>query len=160
MIKVEIRKEGLDSLTKTLENNNNELQECFEEWGNIYIDFLTDRFEIYSLGGGDWAPLRPSTIKSKKRKGSALPAAILRDTDKMFGSIGERIEAKKDGCEVMVFSGRKRYPNGMSLQDVVMMHDQGAGLLPQRKILVPADKDATQKMTEVLVKTLEEAIDG
>lgn len=40
----------------------------FRKCVKIYLDFLLNRFRVYSGGGGDWAPLSQATILNRLRK--------------------------------------------------------------------------------------------
>lgn len=60
------------------------------KWGARYRSFVQERFDIFSKGGGDWPPLKASTVarRRKGRKKSKKPrATILRDTNTLFTAL-------------------------------------------------------------------------
>jgi hypothetical protein len=92
------------------------IEDMFTQWADRYSAFVRRRFNQYSRGGGDWAPLALSTVQRRRRgkRGSvftndrgqwsrrlfvardtrrgmlvASPAAyaILRDTGSLFGAL-------------------------------------------------------------------------
>lgn len=117
------------------------------QWGVRYRSFAQERYDKYSKGGGDWAPLKESTIKRRRhgRNKSGLSAAILRDTNTMFtvlspvfrnqpGALQQRLS---DGI-LVGFGGPHRHPSGgtATIADIATFHNEGAGNLPQREIIV------------------------
>ena len=86
-----------------------QITRALKQWAARYRGFIRERFDIFSKGGGNWAPLAPATIaarrKGKKRK-KAKPA-ILRDTGVLFAALsptfgkpGQIQEIIKFGVEV------------------------------------------------------------
>lgn len=61
------------------------------KWGVRYRSFIQERFDTYSKGGGDWPPLKASTVKArrsgKKSKKKKPKATILRDTSTLFTAL-------------------------------------------------------------------------
>lgn len=94
-------------------SSNAHVQRALRQWAARYRAFIRERFAEYSRGGGDWAPLAPSTL-ARRRKGrqgtnraggtvrmrkggklrdargqfvTAVNAAILRDTGTLFAAL-------------------------------------------------------------------------
>jgi len=149
----------------------------FKQWGTRYLAFTRRRFVAFSGGGGDWPDLAPSTKKARRgptsrkkvrrRKGAATTTrgsgrkfAILRDTGTLLaaldvGAPGNRFDRLPDGIEVG-FGGPSRHPKGKAtIADIARFHNQGAGKLPQRKIIVPPDSPTVEGMRQDGVRAVQ-----
>lgn len=113
------------------------------KWGTRYLGEMQRRAKKFSRGGGDWAPLKVSTIKSR-RKGrgkSKRSPAILSDTNTLISSLrrgaaGNLFKDIKNG--IRVGFGETRHPSGKAtVADIARFHHKGAGNLPKRELLVP-----------------------
>lgn len=134
------------------------------DWVGIYARFLTERYNRFSFGGGNWAPLAPSTLKQKQRKGLLL--LILRATDLMFQAFAPEFAGKPGGINKQIpFGVRISFGGGMNIPhppsektigQIAMYHQLGGGRLPQRKILVPPDTDCVAQMRHRMFTALEE----
>lgn len=128
-------------------------------WEAIYKGFIYRRFDRYSKGGGDWAPLAASTLRRRRRgRGTGSPA-ILRDTGMLFAALNPNVVG--DPAKVMElittgthweinvgYGGPQRYPDGASVSDIASFHQTGGPHLPQRKIIVPPDQETLDRMAE------------
>lgn len=146
----------------TLDPSNPYVREMYEAWGIVYRSAMQARFDTYSRGGGDWAPLKESTLKRKRRGGKS--ASILRDTNTLFtalspqpGARGQHIQLLADGIEIG-FSTSSPHPagNGASVADIAGFHHYGGimGVPPQREILVKPDAETEARITEVTERAL------
>ena len=68
-IKVVLNLKGLTKFTKSLSANTPAMIKTLKQWGVRYRGFVQQRFDQYSKGGGNWAPLKPATI-ARRRKGT------------------------------------------------------------------------------------------
>ena len=147
-------------------SGNGPVREALHEWGAIIARFLTKRFFIFSLGGGNWKPLKPATLKAKKQKG--LLPWILRATDLLFESFNP-VLARKPGkiTEEIPFGVRvgfgpnmraMRYPGtNTSVAEVATYHQKGMGNLPVRKTIVPPDAPTIKEMRDVMAAAVKKS---
>lgn len=174
---------GLDEALRTLliyHRKAPQLAEMLQKWEARYSAFVLQRFERFSRGGGDWAPLAEST-KKRRRRGAGrrdlTRTSILIDSGTMRNSIDFKAsgpfeawrytyqgaylwEMVGEGVELSL-NGPARYPDGTSVADVIRFHDKGGPRLPQRRIIVPPDEatlaamtaDAQQAYTEMINAT-------
>lgn len=143
------------------------IRQALHEWAAIYARFLTARWEIFSRGGGNWRALRPATVLAKIAKG--LLPLILRATDQMFQSFAPELARKPGRVTEDVpfgvrvgFGGGMRYPHstakGLTIAQLAMIHQVGAGNVPARKIIVPPDAATRKKMRDVMDVAMKEAL--
>lgn len=159
------------------------LRNAIQLWARIYRSFTQERFDKFSKGGGNWAPLSMTTIIARrhgkggggKRGGRALGRArasgggqvsILRDTGALFSAIDPQFSGKpgqyqKDipfGIEVG-FGGPARHKGGrMTIADIAALHQAGARRLPARPILVDPPQSVVAKMAEVMTTAIQRTI--
>lgn len=145
-------------------SGNGPVRAALHEWAAILGRFLTNRWMVFSHGGGNWRKLRPATLARKKRLG--LLMLILRATDLMFESFAPEL-AKKPGrvTEEVPFGVRVGFGGGMSyphkrggptMAQIARWHQRGAGNLPARKIIAPPDQATVDKMREVMQSAVAE----
>jgi hypothetical protein len=104
-------------------------------WAVRYSSFVRKEFVRNSRGGGDWPDLKESTKRGRRGK----TFAILRDTGVLFNaiSIGGRGNLTQVGKEEFVY-GFDKAPHGgdgITIQEIAAIHDQGKGKMPKRQIL-------------------------
>jgi len=145
------------------------IRDAVEQWGVLLTEFLSDRWLIFSLGGGTWKALNPKYLAWKIRK-DYLPF-ILRMTDQAFNLFSAKFTRKpgaisgdvKFGVRVG-FSEAMQVPHQtnpqMTVAAIMMLHQQGIGNLPQRKIIVGPDTATRAKMREVMDNALREVASG
>lgn len=142
---------GLDS---ALDLNGGPVREAVNDCGDIYMGFITDRFDRFSAGSGDWEPLATSTIaaKGKKELGAGVsPEDILRETDAMRKSLD------KGGANHV----DEEIPDGVrrgTEDPKAGKHQEGEGNIPQRRILVGPDDITLSAIGERLAQGVREAI--
>ncbi len=160
---------GLDEALRTLliyYRRAPQLTEMLQKWEARYSAFVLQRFERYSRGGGDWAPLAESTQKRRRRgvgRRDIARTSILIDTGILRNSLDFKAsgpfeawrrtyqgaylwEMVGEGVELSL-NGPARYPNGTAVADVIRFHDSGGPRLPQRRIIVPPDGATLAAMT-------------
>lgn len=135
----------------------------FKQWAFAYRVFARRRFNVFSRGGGDWPPLKKSTIAGRrvgKRIGQVgRRVSILRDTGTLLAALEPRMSRPpgllerifSEGVEVG-FGGPARHPKGRAtIADIARFHDAGEGNLPERKIIADPDHKTMRKMADIVV---------
>ncbi|HOM61924.1 MAG TPA: hypothetical protein PLP49_10895 [Anaerohalosphaeraceae bacterium] len=188
MIKVQIKffKQNLPRLKSLLafEYGQEEWEDCWKKWGLYYRSEMKERFDIYSKGGGDWAPLKPSTIyrrrhgkggRYKRGKKAYLKAlatgggqvSILRDTGTLFnalsptlGKLGQRQDIYKNG--VGVGFADVPHPRGgtATIAQIASYHQTGGKHLPKREILVEPNDTTKLQMVRYAEQTMQKLLKG
>lgn len=148
-----------------------------KQWGVRYRSWAQERFDKFSKGGGDWPPLKPSTIRGRRKgvKGrkigsgktavAAVRAAILRDLGILFavlspvftGKPGQLQETIPYGIRVG-YGGPHKHAGGgkATIADIAMFHDQGMGHLPKRQIIAPPIGTVITQMAADMDKGLQQ----
>lgn len=153
-----------------------EYKRLLRQLGAIYLGFIRRRYAKYSRGGGNWAPLADSTIRSRRkggRRGQARskvnarktggPAAILRDTGLLFNALkvsgikpsrGGQLRMK--GRSVRAgFDENIRHPDTeFSYAELADIHQNGTNAIPARPIFVEPD----EKTKRIMRRTIKAAI--
>lgn len=160
---VTVNLRGLTRYREALESDlrlkaNGPLRRALDEWGAIYARFLTKRWFVFSMGGGNWKKLKPATLERKKKAG--LLPWILRATDQMFQAFAPSLARKPGRVSEQIpfgtrvgFGGGMQYPHSMAnmpIARLAMIHQVGGGSLPARKIIVPPDAETRAEMREVM----------
>jgi len=149
-------------------SSNGPVRRALDDWAMIYSRFLTKRYEEFSHGGGNWAPLSPRTLASKVARG--LLGLLLRATDTMFEAFAVGFSRKPGTVETMPFGVRVKFSGGMerahpnsdkTIAEVAMFHQLGGPHLPQRKLIVPPDQETVRAMRDRMENALKElAVDA
>ena len=130
------------------------------QWGAIFRGWAKERFEKFAKGGGDWAPLKPATIrgrrKGKSRKvtvtrgddtsGLSLGgASILWDTGTLIGAMEPTLDRASGGFEERIrgglrvgYGGSAQHESGRgTIAAIARYHQEGndANNLPARPII-------------------------
>lgn len=166
-IEVKVKIDGLARLRKAAFHNPALGREVAGAWSIIYRAFTRMRFFKLSRGGGDWPPLKASTLRQRRKGKGEGTAAILRDTGALFASLqpdlgtGGLIQSEPRPLGFTAFlGGGQTYQSGPTLAEVATWHHTGAGNLPVREILVqPAPPTIAQmgrKAKEIMVKFLKD----
>lgn len=148
---VKIRMKGLRGvraqLRTGLSGGRTPAFQMLENWGLAALTFLQKRFRKFSAGGGDWKPLAASTLKADKgrrlgilRKTSAIYFALFKGSaGNVFQVVGRFIR--------IGFGGPGRHPGSeISVAGLAIIHNTGAGNVPQRKIIVNPDLATVNQM--------------
>lgn len=169
-------KRFVETIRQGFETAQGPVAEAFESWGTIYRAAMKKRFLRLSRGngGGEWPPLAESTIRQRrhgkrgryKRGRGAMRRAkrsgggqvsILWDTgtlvstlDPVFHGRGQIQKVIRGGLKVGI-GGPEVHPSGrLTIGKIAQYHQQGLGRLPQRKILVPPDRQTTDRFAKLL----------
>ena len=135
-------------LVEVVEGDPKALEGIFKIMDRIYRAFIRLRWRRYSRGEGDWAELRPATVK---RKGHDL---ILIDTKLAYESVNPTFEevfsiqlAKRTQFKAVVaFGSKESYPSGLTVNEVMSYHQEGTDNMPARKVLVSPDTSTKRNM--------------
>lgn len=139
------------------------VRKAFKQIAQMYREWAKERFTRFARGAGDWAPLKPSTIR-RRRKGKAKKlrvtkgattrtktvaqgkVSILWDTGTLIGGLDPTFTPAKGALEQDIpggirvgFGGQARHPKGKgaSIADIANFHQAGAPPnLPAREIIV------------------------
>lgn len=118
-------------------------RKVFQLWAMRYRSFIQRRWNTFSRGGGDWPAL-------KYRDGS-----ILRDTNTLFTAMTPAVVAPSGSINeffengvVVGFGGPSMHPAGVSIEQVVMWHQSGAGNNPVREVIVEPDNQTRNQMLD------------
>ena len=143
------------------------ISNAIKQWAVRYRSFIQERFVLFSRGGGDWAPLKPATIKRRRKgRGSGLIAAILRDTNTMFAALNPEFTGKPGAIQEKIpfgvrvgFGGPGRYSKRgkvgkATIADIASFHQRGAGHLPKREIIV----EPSQKVVDLMAEDMRRAL--
>ena len=141
MADVKLNLAPLKRFAQAIVRRDGAIRKALLQWAVIYRTAMQERFSTYSRGGGNWKPLKPSTIRG--RRGGNI--AILFDTGALFGALeprfspgtGAKEELTRDGIRVG-FGGPARHPKGKAtIAAVATFHQFGnEPVLPKREILV------------------------
>ena len=138
---------------------NGPIRRAMRQWAGRYRSFAQLRFDSYSKGGGDWAPLAESTKRRRRkaRKGhtGARSFSLLRsDANLLFNALNPEWTSKPGALQKDIsfgvragYGGPAKHPGGKaSIADIAMFHDTGAGNLPKRQIIVNPDTKTVAAM--------------
>jgi len=142
----------IDLLDVGMASGAGPFRDMYEQWGARYRAYVQERYDRYSRGGGDWPPLKHAR---RHGRGSRSRASILRDTNTMFAALnpnftnnpGAYQEQISNGIEVG-YGGPASHPNSrkLTVAGIAQVHDQGLGVNPERKIIVPPDARVVELM--------------
>ena len=167
---------------------NSPVRGAIRQWAAIYRSFIQLRFRRFSRGGGDWPPLKLSTVRSRRkgkrrsrsRKSSlamddsgnlvdaGIGVSILQDTGVLFdalapefiGAPGQYQDNIPYGIRVG-FGGPASHPgSSVTIADIASYHQTGAGRLPKREILVEPDAPRLHLMARLMVDAMKKMTHG
>lgn len=149
--------DGIQRLARGLKNPR-ALSPLKKVVGAIYRSFAMQRFSRLSRGGGgEWAPLRPSTI-ARRRKNSS---SILINNGLLFAALAPNptaawLEEESLNGFRFGYGGPSKYPEGTaSLADIASFHQGGAGNLPVRRLIVEPDTETLDILTRRITEWLQ-----
>lgn len=110
------------------------------EWGRRYFSYLRDRYRVNRGGGGDWPPLKESTLKSKEKRLGILYVLGAIFNALRIGAPGNRFTKIGFGVQCGV-GGPARHPGtDLTIAQLAMIHNNGRGHVPKRQILYRPDR--------------------
>lgn len=143
------------SLRRFLRSREGEV--AFKQMSVIYRSFAQRRFSKYSRGGGNWKPLKASTIR-RRRKGSSV---ILRDTGRLFSALSPTVksagwfEERRRNTLTVGYGGGAPHSGKTTISEIASYHQTGAGHLPKRELIVEPDAPTLNRMTKAVTDALQ-----
>jgi len=149
------------------------VEKAIKQWGVRYRSFVQERFDKFSKGGGDWPQLAASTLarrrKGKRPKGKgtveAVKASILRDMGILFAVLAPVFSGKPGALQEHIpfgirvgFGGPHKHGSGgnATIADIASFHNDGAGHLPKREIIVAPLANVVTAMANDMEKALKQ----
>lgn len=150
------------------------IRAAYRQWGARARSFLWERFDTFSKGGGNWPALAASTMRQRRgaarhNKKKPRKFAILVDTGMMkavlapvFAGAPGAIQTDLKNGITIGFGGPGKHAAGGSatLADIASFHNEGAGHLPQRKIIVPPPGSVKSLMVADMQRALKKVQEG
>jgi hypothetical protein len=139
-----VRIPGLSKFTKRLRSDPALSRRVTNVWAARYRGFVWSRFARFAAGGGNWKPLSAATL-ARRRKGSGKGSpAILRDKGQLFNALDPNITNGAGrytkhipfGVEIGYGGSAKHEGGSATVAQIAKWHNDGAGNLPQREIIV------------------------
>lgn len=145
------------------------VSKCLRLWAVRYRSFAQLRFDQYSRGGGDWAPLAASTMKRRRQGKGPKKFGILRDTGTLFAALAPTFIGSPGAIEALIpfgilcgYGGNQRYVDGhgkishATIADIASFHNDGfIPRLPKRQIIVEPPMYLLDTMAKDMDKALE-----
>lgn len=141
------------------------MRRALERASAHYMRAMFVRFNLYSMGGGDWEPLAESTIKRKKHD------AILSDTDTLRNALNPMrlrnsglLTVGHKGFKIGLPSGLNHPKSGLDVASLADVHHYGKAnsrnkRLPARRILVQPGMFVKYQMNKEIYRGLKELVD-
>ena len=146
------------------------IRRAMRQWSVRYFAFILRRFNIFSRGGGDWAPLAPST-KAARRKASKKNNkrgwrifSILLDDGILRGALFPGSQTGKMDADIVSgvrvgFSEIGKHGK-TTINNIAQYHQSGGPNLPKREIIVHPDQKTADAMSNDLARGMQRAING
>jgi hypothetical protein len=116
-----------------------------EDVGRTYAASMKKRYDRFSRGGGDWAPLKPATLAGRRRQGIRHKRILY-----AFGPMFAAFELGKSlTLAIRALAVTVKFDLRTKLGKRSRYHDEGAGRLPARQLLPSADETTLKKMQDV-----------
>lgn len=138
---------------RALIKNDSTWHKIGKQWAARYRGFVQERYDRYSKGGGNWPPLKPSTIARRRKRSSV----ILRDKGILFAAVTPEFTGQPGAIEENIpFGVRVGYGGSAihagtrtTIADIASFHQEGGPNLPKREIIVqPDDKTFTGMVSD------------
>lgn len=171
-VNVKIDLTGVANFRKEVaQGSTGPLKSVFKQWAHRYRTFVQRRFHVFSRGGGDWPPLKNErrhkrdsrAARRKERKGKKPKrASILIDTATLFRALDPEFRGQPGATEdmriwsvVVGYGGPAKHPKAkVTIAKLAAWHDQGAGHLPKRQIIVPPSHAVVLSMANDMERKL------
>lgn len=115
-------------------------------WEEIYNAFIVERFDRFSLGGGNWRRLSPTTVRRKRRHRNEILVHTRYMRQKLQKGI-KILQSDRGKIRLGFEMGMMHPDSDLTVEELAEIHDQGFGV-PQRRILVLPDDRTRRKMKE------------
>jgi hypothetical protein len=188
-VKVKVDLSGLkkfqDLIDKGLRRKSGPVHDALTQWIRRYRGAMSERFDTFSRGGGDWPALAQSTINARRHGTSksggrgktgarALKkeqatgggqVSILRDTGMIFNALdpaGRRAGNWDDyianGVEVGFGGSAVHKGTSLTIAQIAAYHQEGTSRMKARKILVSPDEHTQDLMCQDMRMAVERVI--
>lgn len=140
--KLRINLTKLQKLRDDLRYGKGTAVELLDSLVDSYRKFVVRRFDVFSHGGGTWRELKPATARRKRSR------RILVDTKFMRLHLEAALKVIRRGPKsvTMGFISNVMHPDAqMSIAELLTIHNEGLGSVPQRPILVTPDDAARER---------------
>jgi hypothetical protein len=172
-VKVEIDLSGLKEYSRVIDTDlksrgTGPISRVFKQWAVRYRRFSLKRFNRMASGG--WTPLKKqrkrditAAKRKRKKKARVRNAKILIDSGTLRTALNPTVTSQPGGIlDLMTgglqvgYGGPARHPNsvGSSIAEIAGYHQDGAGSLPERLIIVLPDKSTITAMEGDLARAL------
>lgn len=104
--------------------------------------FWFRRFDRFSRGGGNWKSTKRRKGSKRKRKPRILVVSqtLLKALSPIMRGLAGQWESIRGNTIQTGYGGSARHPKaGMTVRNLARIHDQGMGIVPQRRIIVNPD---------------------
>ena len=165
--------EKLANLPKNTQFSRKIVVEC----RRIYRDFIVERFKKETKGS-HWKALKKSTLAARRRRGNNSRDKLV-DTGELLNNLHSLVDItllrqdKKHTGLAIGFGGRGKThskwvkKNGkytkaksdITIKQIAEWHQHGTSKMPQRKILVRADKETTELLRQAILKIIQQEIE-
>ena len=92
------------------------VRDALQLWANEYLSFTQERFDVFSKGGGNWAPLAESTERARRDV-----AKVRRNVAKARRSLRKAVERKRKATRVRYSSSKPKTALRKTLQAMEAM---------------------------------------
>ena len=142
------------------------VRKALQHWGLRFRQFIQERFDKFSRGGGGWPDLKPSTKRARRQGNGGGSFTILRDTNTLFSALDPAFSRKPGQLQEDIpfgvkvgYGGSARHPKaGMTIVRLAQIHNDGLGTVPARPIIVPPDARTVKLMVQDMAKAIGEII--
>lgn len=138
------------------------MHQALEKASAIYMRSMFRRFNRFSMGGGDWAPLSEITIKKKGHDAILVASDVLRSAlDPSTLKKSGLLSAGHNGFQIGIPSGLSHPNSKLNIDQLAKVHHFGLASrvnkhLPARKILVRPDAATARQMNKAILEGLRE----
>lgn len=149
------------------------VREILDGFSAVYRGFLAKRYKENSKGGGDWPPLSSKTIEARRRRTKKSgQEKILIDTATLKNAVsiqtgvqsvpkfgpGGRNDVSISMRSVTIGFSSASHPGKGTVDEIAEAHQQGAGHLPKREIIVEPDEKTLEQMSRHALKVLDKEV--
>ena len=134
------------------------IDKALQKWGVTYNRFMIERFLKLSAGGGVWKGLRPATSIAKGHSQKLYEFGDL--LDKLKATVNMKFQRGKLYMQAGVTDDAGNHPSGLSMQQLVEIHQLGLGRVPARTIVVRPPRPVIAEMTNDMQRATEKLADA
>jgi len=165
-----------------------ETDRLYRQWAVRYRSWALERFDTFTKGGGDWAPLAPATLARKRgiakrtnpggtvrrnsgggfsRVASGGAVAILVDKGTMKAALSPAFTNRPGQLQEMIPGGVRVGYGGsgrsgdstLTVAQIAEVHHFGKGRVPRREIIVEPDEKVKVQMALDVERAVERLVE-